>query len=127
MLYDYRCRKCGHETEAINSIAQRHTNAPSHCGEPMELIIFKNAPMGFVDRDIHYRCPVTNEGVTTRKQRNEIMARNGLIDANDLVNSKTIQARIKKHDKMREVAEAHRAPEHLKREVEKQVKQEARL
>lgn len=126
MLYDYLCRKCGHETEAFNSIAQRHTHAPQCCGEGMDIII-KQAPYGFVDREVFYKCPVTNQGVTSRRQRNEIMAREGLMDANDLVNHKTIEARKKKHDKIREIAEAHRAPDHVKREVERQVKQEARL
>lgn len=50
-------------------------------------MIIKQAPMGFVDREINYKCPVTNQPVTSRKARNEIMARNNLIDANDLGSS----------------------------------------
>lgn len=87
------------------------------CDDRMDIVI-KSAPYGFVEREVFYKCPVTNQGVTSRRQRNEIMAREGLIDANDLVNKKTIKARIKKHEKMREIAEQHRAPEALRKEVE---------
>ena len=86
MLYDYKCNKCGDEVEAVNKIDERRTNAPICCNYQMALII-KQAPMGFMDREVHYICPVTNKGVTTRRQRNEIMAREGLVDANDLKQS----------------------------------------
>jgi hypothetical protein len=52
----------------------------------MEIII-KKAPMGFVDREVNYICPVTNQQVTSRRKRNDIMARNNLVDANDLTPS----------------------------------------
>jgi len=84
MLYDYQCKQCNRETEAINRIAERNTHAPVCCEQPMQIII-KSAPMAFMDRDIHYICPVTNQEVTTRRQRNNIMAREGLVDANDVV------------------------------------------
>lgn len=80
MLYDYRCQMCGTDREAANSVAERHSNAPICCGQRSKLII-KTAVPGFIDREIHYVCPVTNEGVTSRRQRNNIMAREGLVDA----------------------------------------------
>ena len=111
MLYDYRCKHCGTERDDVyNSIDTRHTNAPVCCYAPMEIVI-KTAPYGFVDRDIRYRCPVTNEGVTSRKQRNEIMARESLIDANDIVNKKTIAARTKEAERVKKIVEDNRNPE----------------
>lgn len=39
--------------------------------------------MGFVQGECRFRCVVTGKEVTTHKQRNEIMKRNNLVDAND--------------------------------------------
>lgn len=117
MIYDYQCRACGGQRlNVYNRIGEYKTNAPECCGSKMEILITA-APYGFVDREIHYKCPVTNQGVTSRKQRNEIMAREGLVDANDLVNHKTIAARRKQHEEMQALVEKHRGP----REVEDQV------
>lgn len=117
MLYDYLCRKCGHETEAINSIAERRTNAPVCCDERMD-IIHKAAPQGYVQRECFYRCPVTNSEVTSWRQRRNIMAEKNLIDANDLVNPKTIQESVREKEKLREIADAHRLPSNLKGQFE---------
>lgn len=85
-MYDYRCKSCRAETEAVNRIDERNTHAPICCGERMEIII-KVAPMGYVDRVINYRCPVTNEFVTTKRQRKNIMAREGLVSAHEQISS----------------------------------------
>lgn len=92
MLYDYQCQICKREVEAINKIDERNTHAPVCCETHMQIII-KQAPMAYMDREVRYICPVTNKEVTTRRQRNEIMAREGLVDANDRAPSK--QERIK--------------------------------
>lgn len=86
MLYDYACPSCGSEATRVNRIAERRTNAPDCCGQKMNIVI-KTAPMGFVDREIHYECVATGEKVTSRRQRNEIMARENLVDANDIIPS----------------------------------------
>ena len=117
MIYDYLCRTCGSETEAVNRISERRTNAPVCCDERMDIII-KTAPMGFVDREIHYWCPATNKPITSRRPRNEMMKREGLVDANDIVNHKTIKARVKEHEKRKEIVEKHRLPNHLKSQFE---------
>jgi len=96
MLYDYKCSVCGNMTEKANKIADRHSNAPECCGQAMSIAI-TTAPYGYVDRPIHYRCPVTNEGVTSKKQRREIMAREGLVSAHDLCRTQ--------EQRQREVAE----------------------
>ena len=38
---------------------------------------------GYVQMDCHYRCPVTRQGVTSWKQRQEIFATHGLRDGSD--------------------------------------------
>ena len=92
MLYEYECKKCGKELEAFRPIAM-HDQGPECCGQMSKQVI-RTAPMGFVDNMEEYRCPVTNQGVTSRRQRNDIMDRNYLIDANDLLQSD--EARAKK-------------------------------
>lgn len=117
--YDYKCHSCGHEQESFNRMNECRTNAPTCCGEGMDIII-KQAPMGFVDRPIEYICPVTSTPVTTRRQRNEIMKREGLVDANDLVNSKTIKDRAKKHEEKQAWIDKHRGPKQLQEYALKQ-------
>lgn len=120
MLYDYRCKSCKRETEAYNRIAERRTHAPVCCGSQMDIFI-KSAPYGYVGMEIFYRCPVTNQGVTSLKQRKEIMAREHLVDANDLVNTKTIQTKVQKHKEFQAwcKAEEDKQPKHIKEAVNK--------
>lgn len=79
-LYTYRCDSCGTEKDEFNRIADRHTNAPA-CHGPMGIRLQPN--MGYLKADCHYKCPVTRQPVTTQRQRKNIMAEHGLIDAND--------------------------------------------
>ena len=51
-------------------------------------IIFKTAPMGYMGRTIDYVCPVTNQHVSTKAQRRDVMARNGLAPAHELMQTK---------------------------------------
>jgi len=114
MLYDYRCGLCRSDTEAANRWQERHSNAPACCGQPMTLII-KTAPMGFVQGEMRYICPVTNAGVTNHRQRREIMARENLVDANDIMpnREKRKAMKAKKDARMAEIKaeEAKVAPE----------------
>lgn len=87
MLYDYQCKQCQAETEAINTVAERNTNAPVCCGQHMEIII-KSAPMGYMGRTIDYICPVTNQHVSSKRQRRNIMAEHNLKPAHELMQSK---------------------------------------
>lgn len=83
-IYEYRCNECGAELEAARMIEQRRTHAPVCCGKPTQIEI-RTPRHGYVDNMEEYLCPVTRQGVTTRRQRNEIMAREGLVDANDFL------------------------------------------
>jgi putative FmdB family regulatory protein len=82
-LYSYQCKTCGHDLDAFNRIADRHTNAPKcpTCTAPMGIQLQPN--IGFVQRDCSYMCPVTRQPVTSNRQRARIMAEHGLTDAND--------------------------------------------
>ena len=85
MIYLYHCDDCGHETEAFNRIADRHTHAPI-CGKnethgPMSI---KLTPGLFhVASDVHYICPMTRREVTSHRQRQNIMRERNVVDAND--------------------------------------------
>lgn len=125
MIYDYKCPECGSERDSVyNTIAERHTQAPECCSGRME-IIHKVAPMGFVDREIRYICPVTGDGVTTRKQRNEIMAREGLVDANDFKQTfeQRAAAKAKKQAELKAIEDE--IPKELKSTMQKHIKKRA--
>jgi hypothetical protein len=79
----------------VNTVEMRNTNAPVCCGQHMPIVI-KSAPYSYIDREVRYVCPVTNAEVTTRRQRNEIMARENLIDANDF--ARTFEQRKEAED-----------------------------
>jgi hypothetical protein len=77
-------------------------HVPQCCEMPMTRMIYPVA--GYVQGECRYRCPVTLEGVTSWKQRKEIMARKGLIDANDLNTPSALAAYEKRMAKVKEQA-----------------------
>ncbi len=79
-LYDFRCQTCEAEVEAYRSIRDSESEPPTHCGAAM-VKVHKRAPMGSIQVDACYRCPVTGDAVTSRRQRSEIMKRHNLVDA----------------------------------------------
>ena len=122
-MYDYRCKTCRAETEAVNRIDERNSNAPICCGERMEIII-KKAPMGYVDRVIHYICPVTNERVTTKRQRHNIMAREGLVSAHEQISSYALrQKQVEQRQELTRLSK--QAPAEVSKFVEGWAKQAA--
>jgi len=80
-LYLYQC-SCGNETEAFNRMADRHTHAPE-CTTHGQMRVKLTPVIGYMQRDCHYKCPVTGKHVTTNRQRTNIMREHNLIDAND--------------------------------------------
>lgn len=80
--YSYECRDCGAEQEVFCKISEMDDRVPRCCEAPMQRNIHPVA--GYVQMPCSYVCPVTRQGVTSWKQRKEIMARKGLIDANDM-------------------------------------------
>ena len=81
--------------------------------------------MGYVDRAIHYRCPVTGEGVTSKAQRREIMAREGLVPAHELVRSR--QARQKEVTEKKAIVDKGFGPKQVQEQVNGWAKRELGL
>lgn len=73
--YEYRC-KDGHKFDKVSSIKDYRTTTQCNCGQPADRI-FTVAPMGFVRGDVHYRCPITDEPITSLSQHEENLARHG--------------------------------------------------
>lgn len=61
---------------------------PHCCGDLMQRQI--QPVYGYVQAETHYKCPVTRQGITTRKQRIESFARHNLRDASDMDPAKEI-------------------------------------
>ena len=80
-IYDYKCEVCGEIQEAFNHIAARDTSAPLCCDKAT--IRQLSAPMVFVPDWSSYKCPVTDQIVSSERQRRNIMAEHRLVDAND--------------------------------------------
>ena len=114
MLYEYECKHCWRRTQEVHAIADRHDKAPECCGERMKLII-TSAPYGYMDRKIDYICPVTNEHVTSKRQRRNIMAREGLVSAHELMSSKA--EREKKQRKVDDMREKRFGPQQVQDQV----------
>jgi putative FmdB family regulatory protein len=83
-LYTYACPKCGTETTEFNTVANRAVG-PMCCGSVTEKTL-SAANLGVVlggGSFQGYKCPVTDQWVTSRKQRRNIMAEHNLIEAGD--------------------------------------------
>jgi len=117
MLYDYKCPQCGKQTEAINKIADRHTNAPE-CHGKMQLFISR-APYAYMPMEIRYVCPVTRTGITNKRQRLNVMAKYDLVDANDIVTDKSIDRQLKRKEELDNIVASNRPPEELTKQVNK--------
>ena len=114
MLYDYQCNTCGSKATAINSVSERRSNAPECCGEKMGIYI-GSAPMAYMGRTIDYVCPVTGQHVSSKRQRREIMAREGLVSAHELISSR--EHRQAKVDESKAIVERGFGPQELKKQV----------
>lgn len=81
-IYPYKCENCGTSQDGFNRIAERDSNAPQCCGKQTARQL--SAPMVFVPDWSSYKCPVTDQIVSSERQRRNIMAEHRLVDANDL-------------------------------------------
>ncbi len=100
-LYDFRCDHCGTAREVYRTLSD--DTKPECCDHEMTQI-HTSAPYGSVRMEAHYRCPATGQGVTTWKQRREIMARHNLVDVSDMPASKVIEQEDKKWAAIRKKA-----------------------
>jgi len=82
-IYTYRCNSCGSCQESINTIARRN-DVPQclTCGGQTNLKIVppRIAPILGGSDFPGYQCPVTDQYVTSRKQRREIIAQYNLVE-----------------------------------------------
>lgn len=90
----------------------------------MEIIITK-APHGYIGRTIDYICPVTNQHVTSKQQRRNIMAENGLVSAHELMTSRA--ERDRKEQEVKDLREMAYGPKDLTEQVNDWGKRQANL
>lgn len=93
-IYEYHCKECGKSQDVFNKIDDRDTSAPKCCEVVTERV--QTACMVFIPGECHYVCPVTDQKVTSYRQRANIMAEHGLRDANDMKPEQVIAAKKKK-------------------------------
>lgn len=79
--YSYRCGQCGRTTDAYRPIKD-HATGPDCCGASMAQIILpvNIAPVLGGGSFQGYQCVVSDEYVTSRKRRREIMAEHNIIE-----------------------------------------------
>lgn len=89
-LYTYKCPECGEVCTEFNTIAERHKGpkCENHSGfhPRMTLRITGTqiqAQILGAGTYSGYRCPITDEYVTSRKRRREIMKEHNLVEAGD--------------------------------------------
>jgi len=94
--YDFQCKACHSVQEEFLRVADLDTSQISctACGGETQRVILR-APMGMVQSEAHYRCPVTGEAVTSNRQRRYIMDKNNLVDANDFPPERIFEDRRK--------------------------------
>jgi putative FmdB family regulatory protein len=80
-IYAFKCPACGASQDAFLHIADRDTSAPECCGAKTERQI--TACMVFVRAFESHKSVITGEIIQSERQRREMMAREGLVDAND--------------------------------------------
>lgn len=87
-LYTYACPKCGAVDTEFNTVQNRHAG-PTCCGEVMmkEITTAQIANVLGGGSFQGYKCPVTDQWVTSRQQRRNIMAEHNLVEAGDATKS----------------------------------------
>lgn len=82
--YTYRCGVCNDVSDHFNTVEDRH-KGPQCCGQMASkvLTVAQIAPVLGGGDFPGYRCPVTDQYVTSRKQRVDIMKRHNLQEAGD--------------------------------------------
>ena len=83
MIYEYQCA-AGHVTMANRPVAERHNDKPCDiCQGKTNLKISTPhlAPILGGGDFPGYHCPVSDQYVTSKKQRREIMSRHDVVEA----------------------------------------------
>lgn len=81
-LYTYQCKECGDIKEEFRTIATRDDCPGCVCGVHMDFVIMpvNIAPILGGGDFQGYNCPVTDEFVTSRHRRSEIMKEHDLVE-----------------------------------------------
>ena len=81
MIYSYSCPDCDKITTASRPMANRRDPLKCECGGDTRLKITGGTGFTPVYGDMNaYRCPVSDEWVTSRRQRKEIMAKHDIVE-----------------------------------------------
>lgn len=92
-LYDFRCSKCDTiKEDVVLPITHRSSEKPRCCNETMNYFISTVPMVMWKDPNIEpFRAVGTKDApiISSMKENREYMARNGLVDANDLYDPPT--------------------------------------
>lgn len=80
--YVYRCPDY-HITEKLTSMADYKKIVPCGTCDKQARQILTAPKLVYVDNMPSYKCPVTDQVVTSRYQRSEIMKQNDMVEAGD--------------------------------------------
>lgn len=101
-MYDYQCTECAAITTRFRKIVDRNDLLICECHGVMKLAIL-SAPHTKIQEEAHYLCPATGEEVTSWRQRNNLMAKHDLVQADpdrDAEIHKRTVAKKKKRDEL---------------------------
>ena len=91
-IYDLKCATCDEVLENhIMPITHTKEDIPVHCGKTMGYYITK-APMGIVtdtEFPVPFKAGAEGEIISNKRQKKEFMARNDLLDANEVMTPPT--------------------------------------
>lgn len=80
-IYTYKCPDCGKIEDAYRSVDDRHKGPECH-GQMLKTIsAIMLQPILGGGNDPGYMCPVTDEFVSSRKRRREIMKEHNLVES----------------------------------------------
>jgi len=100
--YDFKCKVCGEiQEDVILSILHNDSDKPMCCGQRTQTHITVPPMVHWVDPIIEPFRSVADKNktvITTTKQRREYMARNHLVDSNDLGTPPTKKEQMEYHE-----------------------------
>jgi predicted nucleic acid-binding Zn ribbon protein len=117
MMYEYQCQNTGQIITRVRRIQDRRLPCDCNCGARAKFGIF-TAPSGHVQPEAHYICPVTNQQVTSWRQRKNTFAEFDLIDANE-TDQKSLKKTALKKKEQRDALAKDYLPKDLHKEIKK--------
>ena len=71
--YESQCQECGKDFDYYAAFKDYNTAMPECCGVQSKKVI-RTTPIGYMQGDLAYKCPVTDKIVTNQRQRANIEA-----------------------------------------------------